>query len=225
MTVLRSGLLLFALLALIPVANADAAVSTKKAIWGPSEIDGESQFPVYKDLGAGIYETPLEWDKIAVFTPVDGKDPEDTAYDWPAELDTVIDEAKANGIQVAFTVTGTADWAKGSAIPKAYGDFLAAAAKEYPSVRLWSIGDGKTARYDQLLAAGYKSLKAASARNRIIAGNGNKLAKNARYDLFGYNPSARTPPTAAKLKKVEATVKPHKLWLGPVELPTSAGGP
>jgi hypothetical protein len=223
-TVLRSGLILLALLALIPVANADAAVSQKKAIWGPVEIDGESQFPVYKDLGAGIYQTTLEWDKVAVFEPMDAKDPEDTGYDWPAELDTVVDEGKQNGIQIAFTVTGTPSFAKGSKAPKAYGDFLVAAAKQYPGVHLWSIGEGKTPRYDALLAAAYKGLKKASARNKVIAGNGNKLGKSARYDLFGYNPSARKPPTAAKLKSVEKTVKPHKLWLGPVELPTSDGG-
>jgi hypothetical protein len=92
-------------------------------------------------------------------------------------------------------------------------------------VHLWSLGDGKTKGYAQLLANGYKGLKAASARNKVIAGNGNKLDKSARYDLYGYNPSARKPPTAAKLKAVETTVKPHKLWLGPVELPTSDGGP
>jgi hypothetical protein len=246
--VLRSGLLLLALLALLPAANADAAVSAKKAIWGPSEIDGESQFPIYKDLGAGVYQTLLEWDKVAVFTPVDGRDPQDTAYDWPAELDTVIDEAKANGIQVAFTVTGTPGWANGDKAaknapkdPKDFADFLTAAAKQYPSVHLWSIWEAPsasanltpTSAYPKLLDNAYTALKAASKSNKVIGGNASGATPqrwysklNAKHlDLFGYNPSARKPPTAAKLKALEATVKPHKLWLGPVELPTSDGGP
>ena len=51
--------------------------------------------------------TKLEWDKVAVLKPDDGKDPLDASYDWPVELDTAIDEAKRNGIDVALTVTGT----------------------------------------------------------------------------------------------------------------------
>ncbi len=38
-----------------------APVSLKKAIWGPVFRDGVSQFPIYRDLGAGIYETNLKW--------------------------------------------------------------------------------------------------------------------------------------------------------------------
>ena len=50
---------LFALvlaLVAVPATSAHAAVTTKKAIWGPVEIDSQSQFPVYRELGAGIYQ-------------------------------------------------------------------------------------------------------------------------------------------------------------------------
>src|SRR4051794_5938407 len=102
----RLALVLVALLAFVP-ATAHAATSKKKAIWGPTEIDGESQFPVYKDLGAGTYQMLLEWDKVAVFAPETPKDPEEPVYDWPDQIDTAISEAKANGMVVALTVTGT----------------------------------------------------------------------------------------------------------------------
>src|SRR3954470_3751618 len=110
----RSLLLLLALLALaVPAARADAAVSKKKAIWGPTEIDGESQFPVYRDLGARLYQMKLQWDQVAIFAPGAPKDDEDPGYEWPDEVDTAIAEAKDNGMQVALTVTGTPGWANG----------------------------------------------------------------------------------------------------------------
>ena len=92
---------------------AHAAKSPKKAIWGPVEIDGESQFPVYKDLGAGVFQMTLKWDEVGTVAPEDATDPEDTAYDWPAEIDTAIDEGKRNGIKIALTVAGTPGWANG----------------------------------------------------------------------------------------------------------------
>ena len=173
---------------LIAPVSADAAVSRKKAIWGPVEIEGISQFPVYKDLGAGIYMTRLEWDKVAIFKPDDGKDPVDTGYDWPAEIDTAIDEAKRNGMDVALTVTGTPEWANGDkeprfapTQPKDYADFLTAAAKRYPAMHLWVIWDGPTqaenfqpvsaSRYARLLDGAYAALKARSKLNRVIGGN------------------------------------------------------
>ena len=44
-------LLVVLALALLASAPADAAVSRKKAIWGPLEVDGQSQFPTYAQLG------------------------------------------------------------------------------------------------------------------------------------------------------------------------------
>ena len=89
---------LFALvLALVafPAASAHAAVTTKKAIWGPVEIDSQSQFPVYRELGAGIYQTTLDWSQVASLEPLDAKDVDDPSYEWPDEIDTAISEAKS----------------------------------------------------------------------------------------------------------------------------------
>jgi hypothetical protein len=222
----RRALVLLLALLLLP-ASAQAAVSKKKAIWGPAELEGTSQFPVYKDLGAGIYQTTLEWDQVAIFKPEAAKDPEDPGYDWPDSIDSIVYDARQSGIQVALTITGTPSWAKAGD----FAGFTAAAAKRYKAVHIWSIGDGKlkfAASYPRMLDGAYAALKHVSKKNKIIGGYGKKLklakGKQARMDLYGYNPSGRKAPTAARLAKVERKAGSHKLWLGPVSLPTSGGG-
>ncbi|MDA0185139.1 hypothetical protein OJ997_32845 [Solirubrobacter phytolaccae] len=217
-------LLCFALL--IP-ASAHAAKSPKKAIWGPIEVDGESQFPIYKDLGVTTFQMLLEWDKVGVLEPLDAKDPEDASYEWSEEIDTAISEAKASGIKVALSITGKPDWAKAAD----FKDFVTAAATRYKTVRTWAIGDGPVkpaSDYPRLLDDAYAALKAASKSNKVIGGNGNsrlKLGKKAaRMDYFGTDPSGRKAPTKSTLNKLKKQAGDHKLWLSPVSLPTSEGG-
>jgi hypothetical protein len=220
--------LLLCLAVLLVPTSAQAAKSAKKAIWGPIEVDGESQFPVYKDLGATTYQMLLEWDQVGVLEPLDAKDPEDASYEWSDEIDTAISEGKANGIKVALSITGKPSWAKASD----FKAFVTAAAKRYKNVRLWAIGDGKIKRaqdYPRMLDDAYVALKAANKSNKVIGGNGNtrlKLSskKDARMDYFGTDPSARKAPTKAALDKLKKQAGDHKLWLGPVSLPTSEGG-
>src|ERR1700749_1139217 len=95
MDVRRTLPLLLALLALGPVASAHAAVSPKKAVAGPVESDGDSGFPTYSDLGAGIYLATLNWAKVAGLPPDRARDPEDPSYDWPPDLDEAVDSAKS----------------------------------------------------------------------------------------------------------------------------------
>ena len=219
--------LLLCLAVLMVPASAHAAKSQKKAIWGPIEIDGESQFPVYKDLGVGTYQMLLEWDKVGVLEPLDAKDPEDASYEWSDEIDTAISEAKGSGIKVALSITGKPSWASASD----YKDFVTAAAKRYKDVRTWAIGDGKIERaadYPRMLDDAYVALKAANKSNKVIGANGNtrlKLAKGkeARMDYFGTDPTARKAPTKSSLNKLKKQAGDHKLWLGPVSLPTSEG--
>jgi hypothetical protein len=197
---IRRALTLAVLLFLIP-ATADAAVTTKKAIWGPTEFEAESMFPTYKDLGAGIYEMKLEWDKVAVLEPLEAKDPLDASYEWPDQIDTAISEARAHRIQVMLVVTGLPDWAKRDD-PRAYADFLTAAARRYRAVHFWSVENATALGgrgYARRLDAAYAALKARSSRNRVIGGNsiGNgaarwirslKLAngKRPRMDFYGH---------------------------------------
>ena len=50
-------------------AGADAAQSRKKAIWGPAEVNGVSQFPIYQDLGVGIWQNRINWSDVAPTRP------------------------------------------------------------------------------------------------------------------------------------------------------------
>jgi hypothetical protein len=232
----------FVLLAVLLAApaSADAAKSQKKAIWGPVEIDGESQFRVYKDLGVGVFQMRLQWDEAATVAPENGKDPGDLAYDWPPDVETAIAEGRRNGIQVALTVTGTPGWANGERAttvaptrPADLADFVTAAAKHFKRVHLWAIADGPVtpaSRYPQMLDRAYAALHKVSAKNKVIGGNGNKRlklsgGKAARMDYLGYDPSAKRKLTKSRLASIEKTAGTHKLWLGPTKLYTSVNGP
>jgi hypothetical protein len=113
----RTPIILTALLALLPATAAQAARSAKKAIVGPVELDGQSAFPIYHDLGAGIYAATLDWAQVAAFKPQRARDPEDPSYDWPQDLDEAMSDAKQAHIQLAPTITGAPRWANGGTTP------------------------------------------------------------------------------------------------------------
>jgi hypothetical protein len=178
--VIRRALPLLLILALVP-ATADAAVTKKKAIAGPVEFDGESQFPTYAALGAGIYVATLDRGKIAVMEPENAKDPDDPGYAWPPELDEAVSEAAKYHIQIAFTIKGEK------------AGFATAAARRFPTVRLWQVEQGSTSNgsYTSTLKAAYTELKARSKQNKVIAHPRAAKAPKAKFDLFGYTPSAK----------------------------------
>jgi hypothetical protein len=126
--------------------TATAKPSIKKSIWGPAQVDGRSQFPIYADLGAGIYQTTLNWNLAGVSRPARPTDPKDPAYSWPEELDFVVKDAARYGIRVSLLVHGSPNWANGGHEPRwqpsrveDLADFVTAAARRYPSVHLWMI--------------------------------------------------------------------------------------
>src|SRR4051794_22766823 len=235
----RRALPLILALVAFPAASADAAVSTKKAIWGPVEIDSQSQFPVYRELGAGIYQTTLDWSQVASLEPLDATDVDDPSYEWPDEIDTAIAEANSAGLKVALTVTGTPDWSKQTS---EFATFTRVAAKRYPGVHLWSIWDGPykggAGKYAQLLDGAYTSLKAASKSNQVIGGQSTNSSvaswvsklklpngKRPRMDLYGHDISGAKAPTKQSLSALEKRVEPLgkgiKLYLSPVHLTLS----
>jgi hypothetical protein len=127
-------------------AAADAHVTRKKAMWGPLEVAGRSQFPIYADLGVGIYETNLSWAKVATRRPAHPRDPRDPAYAWPAEIDRAIAQGSTYGIRVSLLVIGTPRWANGGRAPRwaptrpsDFAAFVEAAARRYPRIRHWMI--------------------------------------------------------------------------------------
>lgn len=138
--------------------DASAAPSRKKAIWGPVRVNGVSQFPIYRDLGAGIYESVLEWDRVARSRPLRPKDPTDPAYRWSAELDDAVSQARKYHIRVALVLRNTPSWASGRSDPRwtprrsrDFADFAYAASRHYRSVRLWMIWAEPTRRANFLL--------------------------------------------------------------------------
>ena len=133
-------------LALAAPPAADARNARVKSIWGPAEVEGLSQFPIYEDLGVGIYQVQLAWDGAAPTRPASPRDPGDPAYQWPSELDLVLSEARRYGIQVSVLLIWSPSWANGGrdrrwapTRPKDFADFAAAASKRYPGVRYWMV--------------------------------------------------------------------------------------
>jgi hypothetical protein len=140
-------LVILAVLATFVVpAVADAAVTRKKAMWGPLEYEGQPQMPVYADLGVGIYQMDLRWNTVAPERPANPRDPADPAYRWPAEIDRAVREGAAYGITVSLLAMSSPPWANcgrspewAPERPQDYADFLEAASRRYPQVRHWMI--------------------------------------------------------------------------------------
>jgi hypothetical protein len=123
-----------------------AKLTQKKSIWGPVRVAGVAQFPIYRDLGAGIWQSSLSWRDVAQARPAAPTDPSDPAYHWPAALDDAVQQARASGIQILLQISQTPAWANGGRaanwIPSHPADlaaFATAAARRYPTVRRWMV--------------------------------------------------------------------------------------
>jgi hypothetical protein len=142
---LARGLLLA--LALGPgAASAYAGMPLEKGFWGPAKVDGVSQFPVYDDLGVTIYQTSMSWASVAPTRPANARDPKDPVYQWPADLDATISDARRHGMKVLIMLANAPAWANSGRTPEYapdrpsdFGAFARAAARRYPSVRHWMI--------------------------------------------------------------------------------------
>lgn len=185
-------------------ATASARYGAKKAITGPiGTKDGRSAFGTYRDLGAGIFQFQLHWDRVAFTKPSKPTDPSERRYEWPDELDFVLGQARRSGMKVSVTVLGTPAWANGGrdfrfapSSPRYLADFLTAASRRFPGVKLWQIGDENNSRfgfqpivpaqydapltpeqsaaprrYAALLDAAYGAIKAVDKRDLVVGGN------------------------------------------------------
>jgi hypothetical protein len=141
---LRLAAVVTAGLAALAPAGASAF---QKAVWGPLTYAGVNQFPLYRSLGAKIYETQLNWNTVAPHEPLDPTSPSDPAYVWPAMLSKEIAAAKRFGMRVMLQVGNAPAWANGGHSgtgwapkdPLSYADFITAASREYPAVHMWMI--------------------------------------------------------------------------------------
>ena len=173
----------------VPTASGRSA----KAIWGPVQMpDGSPAFPVYRHLGARVFQVQLEWDQTAPSRPANPTSPNDPAYIWPKEVDAAVRAGRRYGIKIAIMVKSSPAWANGGR-PKQwapnnsdYARFLTAASRRYRPVRHWMIwGETNRAavfrpipknsrvgprRYATLLNAAYRALKRRSRRNLVIGG-------------------------------------------------------
>ena len=123
-----------------------AEPTVKKSVLGPATVNGRDLLPAYRDLGAGLWQTQLRWDAVALARPADPTDPSDPAYRWPPELGRAIDEAAGLGMQISMMISGTPRWANGGMSarwvptdPADYATFVAAASRKYPNVHLWMV--------------------------------------------------------------------------------------
>jgi hypothetical protein len=140
-------LLVASLLVLCGVASASARTpSLKKSIWGDVTFQGKSEFPIYRDLGVGIFQMATNWANIAPTRPLDPTNPNDPAYQWPAEVDTAIAEGKKYGIKVMMSLTQSPPWANGQRNPtwapndpQDFADFVTAASRRWPAIGHWLI--------------------------------------------------------------------------------------
>jgi hypothetical protein len=128
-----------------PPAGA-APQTIKKAVWGLQSHNGQSMFPIYRDLGVGIFQTQVRWDQVAPTKPANPTDPNDPAYKWPSYVDTALEESRKYGITVLIQLIGAPPWANGgqeyiypATNPQDWADFSTAISKKYPDVRHWMI--------------------------------------------------------------------------------------
>lgn len=201
---LLTALLLVGLAGAGPATAKGRQVSSKKSIWGPVTRNGKPQFPIYHDLGAKIWQEAVNWNEVAPDRPADASNPADPAYQWSADLDEAVAAGRIYKIRIALQVRSTPPWANGGRpsnwVPTHLGDlkaFITAAARRYPSVKLWMVW-GEPSRkenfmpltpekpqsrrltkkqavapryYARMLDASYAALKAVRRSNIVIGGN------------------------------------------------------
>ena len=196
------GVVIVAVALLALLAATPAQGKLLKAIWGPPELPAGSPlcpsrsscsaFPVYQRLGVDVYQFQIHWDEVAPQRPAHPRDPADPAYDWSV-IAPLVDAAVANGIRPAALVQRSPSWASGHGSPiwapkkpSDFADFVFAAGKRFPQIRMWMIWGEPSRRenflpmkkgkpegpriYAQILDRSYVALKQASAGNVVIGG-------------------------------------------------------
>jgi glutathione S-transferase len=129
----------------VAAGPAQARFGAKKSIWGPGIVNGASRFPIYRDLGVGIYQQSVNWADVAPTRPAHPRNPNDRAYHWPADLVQAVSEARRSGMRVSLLLIRSPRWANGGRpsnwAPResAFADFAYAASRRFPSVHLWMV--------------------------------------------------------------------------------------
>jgi hypothetical protein len=137
--------MLIAFLAL--AASPGQARAFSKAIWGSVYRSGVSQFPLYHQLGVSVFQIAVDWSAVAPTRPAHATNPNDPAYNWPADVDAAVAQGKRYGIKVLLQLAYAPAWANGGhpdhqwapLHPSDFAAFATAAARRYSSVHMWMI--------------------------------------------------------------------------------------
>jgi polysaccharide biosynthesis protein PslG len=117
---LLAGLALAALAAWAPAAPAaerSPVASLQDDRLALPSVAPAPRMKLMADLGARVIRVDLRWDLVARSRPANAVDPADPAYDW-RHYDAVVAAARANRVQVLFTVWGTPAWAADPGVPR-----------------------------------------------------------------------------------------------------------
>jgi len=137
---------LLVLACVLLAAPASAVKNLRKSFWGPAQIDGQSAFPIYQQLGVKTFSYGVDWSEVAPTRPANPTDPSDPAYKWPDGLDQIVSEAQSSGMDVLIMGLYTPPWANGGkdkswapTDPKDAAAFFTAMTRRYPSVHRWMV--------------------------------------------------------------------------------------
>jgi hypothetical protein len=111
-------------------------------------------------LGAGVVRVTVRWERPA----------------W-RRADAILRGLRARGIEPVVTLTGPRRWVRARPVrAPTFGAFAGAAARRWPWVRRWSVWEGSnrqlsaSAYAERLLGPAYASIKRASSRTQVAAG-------------------------------------------------------
>ncbi len=126
--------------------TAGPAMGFAKAMWGPGFRNGVSLFPTFRQLGVSILRGRAGLGLVAPTRPHKPTNPNDPAYQWPADLREIDQAANRFHIRVMLQLDYTPAWANGGDThgwaplhPGDVADFATAVARHYPSVHLWMV--------------------------------------------------------------------------------------
>lgn len=210
-----------------PIAKTAKGLTVKKSMWGEADANGESLFPIYRDLGVGIHSTTARWDAIAPTTrPANPTDPNDPAYVWPLHLENVVRDSAQYGIQIQIMILGAPGWANGGqgwpgmpSNPRDFGDFATAISRKYPSVNLWMIwGEPNRAPNFQPFTPARRTTGKLSKAEQVAPQNYAQLVDEAYRGLKAANPANKVIGGNTYTSAGKDDINPYQ-WIRYMKLP------
>ncbi len=104
-------------------------------------------FDTYADLGVGLFQHTMSWAAVAPTRPLDPRNPDDPAYQWPADIDAAIAEggaARHRGLADAHLGAPVGQRGPRAALGADEGRATSRTSprpppKRYPAIRHWMI--------------------------------------------------------------------------------------